>query len=240
MHSDLKRIIKIEEHLYSKFSTYHTDYEFYYSQNRLDSIVSGFTDRKNKDVLKFQYSLHLIEAFNNPALYDTSIKAFQYDFDSISRLSRFIRYGNNKVINEDKYSYDNGNKLYKVESILRGFWVDGESNFISFYSLNDFDNIDTIYEYCLDDNVKELYSIKTFKHDDKPNPFKGLLYFGISERYFNANNITKEYILTLHDSLNIKDSIIYNYLYENGYLVKYLDDDIFESDSLVQIYYYSK
>lgn len=233
------KLIRIEEHLYSRFENYDTDYEFFYSNGIIDSIVYGFVDKKFKDVARYHRDSNMIIVNTYYARNDTLIKSFEYEFDSVGRLSAYKSYGNNKVINEDRFFYNKESKLKNIISIRRGYWVEGESYLESEYIMNEKNNIDTIYEYYLCENIKRLNRVRVFKYDTKINPFKGLLYFSILERYFNSNNITACYFLD--DSLKLKDSIINKYNYDNeGYLTRDFDDDIFESDSIVQLYHYDR
>ena len=233
------KLIRIEEHLYSHFETFDTDYEFFYGNGRIDSIVFGFADEYSKNIARYQDDSNKIIVNIHDGRNDTLIKSFEYEFDSIGRLAVYKGYGNNKIINEDSFFYDNENKLKNVKSVRRGLWVEGESYLESVYIVNDNYNIDTVYEYYLDGKNKKLNTVRVFKYDTKINPFKDLLYFSIHERFFNSNNITACYYLD--DSLHVRDSIINKYNYNNeGYLTRYFDDDLFESDSLVQMYHYNR
>jgi len=235
------KLSKTEQYLYNGSSFFKTVESFYYNQNKLDSIVQILTDKEHdhwptREAYSFRYNSNTVDVFAEGRYYPTPTKICHYDFNSSGNLSKFLIYRNNKIVRDQTYSFDKQNKTIKVETIERSELNDYENTKESIFYINDSNNIDSTYEYIIRNKQRELHSRRVFKYDTGPNPFKNLLYYSISESFFNSNNcISSQFLDSNHDNRLSKES----YKYDNKYrLLKNFDDDIYESDSIVTTFKY--
>jgi hypothetical protein len=241
---DSTRLIKTEEHLYNGSTTYNTDFNFYYNRNKLDSIVSVLTDNEHKDlrrieVYTYKYDSNAVDVYVKSDFNPTPTRVYHYEYDSRGILSEFIINGKSKVLWEEKYFYNTQNKTIKTSSIERWDRDDIEVKKEKIYFMNNSQNIDSTYEYLIHDQKRDLSSIRIYKYDTKPNPYKNILYFSISEEYFNSNNVVScQYLDEQHKE---RGFVKYNYTYdEKDKLIREFNIETFESDSIVHIYHYNK
>ena len=235
------RLSKTEEYLYNGSSFYKTVERFYYSQNKLDSIVQILTSKEHEDwptkeVFTFKYNSNTVDVYIEGRYYPTATKIRHYGFNSNGDLSKILIYGNDKITCEETYSYDKQNKTIKVETNESREFDEYNQTKESIYYMSDSNNIDSTYEYVIRNQQRKLYSRRVFKYDTGPNPFKNLLYYSISESFFNSNNCVSSQFLDLnHDNRVSKES----YKYDNkSRLLKNFDDEIYESDSIVTTFKY--
>jgi len=231
------RLKKVVHHTYSSSGrSYINEYHLFYSNNQIDSIY--YYSKFDSVKFEYVYKSGICEVFLNQKSRDTVIKYFQYEFDSLNRLTRFVYYANNKIINDDKYYYDKYSGLMKKSSIHGYFNLDSVNYSEEIYFVNN-SNIDSVYHYYfLNDTNKILGTIRKLKYDNKKNPLHRILYFHIYDEYFNTNNIVAEYRLNLYN--NTRDTLIYDYKYDNeGYLIKDITNHFAEeTDSSITEYYY--
>ena len=237
---DSARLIKIEEHYYSMNFKSNSEYLFYYNMNKLDSITHDrYNDKRNMDIIIFKYNPNIIEGYEK-FTHNGSLKMkYLYKLDSKGRLSEFISYDYFEIQRQDKYTYNKSRNIIKIKTFEKRE-VDGLVTFkekICF--VNNMNNIDSTYEYYIDNKKHNLNTIYIYKYDTKPNPLKNIFFYEISEEYFNSNNIVS--CRYLNDNRTVRLTRKNNYAYNtDGRLIKYLDDDIFETDSIVHIYHYNK
>jgi len=234
------RLMKIDEHYYSMDLKSNSEYCFYYNMDKLDSITHDCdNDKRNMDIIIFKYSPNIIEGYEKFTHRGSLTKKYLYKLDSKGRLSEFINYDGFEIQRQDKYTYNNSRNLIKIKSVEKreqdGFITVKEK--ICF--VNNMNNIDSTYEYYIENNKRSLNTIYIYKYDTKLNPFKNILFYEISEQFFNSNNIIS--CKYLKDNRTVRLTRKNNYAYNtDGRLIKDLDDDIFETDSIVKIFHYSK
>lgn len=239
----IARLTKIEEHLYNGSTIYNTNMNFYHSYNRLDSVTSVRTENRYKDwptkeVYKYKYFSNKVEVYEEGGYYPTPTKIYNYEFDSKGRLSKFLIYGQNKILINELYFYDKKNKSIRVTTTEKYETDTLESVKETVYFLNKSHNIDSTYEYYLNSNNKMgLCHIRIYKYDIFLNPYKTLLFGPISEYYFNSNNVVSCQYLDAYRKT--PKSNINKYEYDlKGRIKRQFNDEIYESDSIVQVYHY--
>jgi hypothetical protein len=205
----------------------------------LDSIVQILTDKDHdhwptKEVFTFKYNSNEVDVYEEGRYYPTSTKIYHYGFNSSGNLSKFLIYGKDRIGRDQTYYYDKLNKTIKVETIERR--DDYENIKESIFYMNDSNNIDSTNEYRIRNQQRELYSKKVFKYDNKQNPYKNVLYYVVSERFFNSNNCESfQFLDSNHDNKAHKESYKYD---DKCRLLKDLDNEVYESDSIVTTFHY--
>jgi hypothetical protein len=235
------RLYKTEEYLYNRPSFYKTVESYYYSQNKLDSIVQILTNKEHddwptKEVFTFKYSSNTVDVYIKGRYYPTTTRIRQYGFNANGDLSKILIYGNDRIACEQTYSYEKQNKTIKIETIDSKEFEEYNKTKETIYYMSGSNNIDSTYEYFIRNKQRELYSRRVFKYDTGSNPFKNLIFYSISESFFNSNNcVSFQFLDSNHDNKVHKES----YKYDNkSRLLKNFDDDIYESDSIVTTFKY--
>lgn len=215
-----------------------TSNEIFYNGDKIDSTVYN-RNGNDSSIFRYRYQPGKCDVYIYQTRIDTLMKYFEYAFDSQGRLSKFIYFAENKIINEDNFYYNEDSKLERKFSSHGYYWLDSVNYSEHLYFVNS-NNIDSIYNYYFTrDSVKILTSVSIFKYDNKINPFKSLLFDHIGERYFNSNNITVIYWKNKEKN-EIFDSLMYNYSYDNeSYLLKDMTNHTpWETDSSIRVYHY--
>jgi hypothetical protein len=235
------RLSKTEQYLYNGSSFYKTVESYYYSQNKLDSIVNILTDKEHddwpvKEAFTFIYNSNTVDVYIEGRYYPKATKIRHYAFNSDGNLSKILIFENDRITCDQTYSYDKQNKTIKVETIDSKRFEEYNETKESIYYMSDSNNIDSTYEYIIRNKQREVDSREVFKYDSGPNPFKNLIYHSISESFFNSNNcVSYQFLDSNHDNKVHKES----YKYDNkSRLLKNFDDDIYESDSIVTTFKY--
>lgn len=214
----LKRILEYyflsDEHLSVN------SYDISYKKEKIDSIFFNTIKVDEKYTLFYKNKGTKTEVYKYKQKLDTTIKKYEYNFNSEKKLISFLTYSNTKLINKDSFIYDTTQNIIIKYTKQYYLWIDSTNYYKTLYQKNKAGNIYSSNKFHLfnKDSIV-LLETKKYKYDNKINPFKNFLFLNIKNIYFNTNNVIAEYSKNLYT--NTEDSIKFKYKYnKDGYIIK--------------------
>lgn len=195
-------------------------FDFTYKNSKIDSLFFNTRVPNKKYTLQYTHYINKIEVFKHTFSPNKKIKLYEYNFNSEKKITNFLTFNNDKLINKDSFIYNKDLVIQTKLTTQYYLWVDSANYFKTIFYPNNSGNIDSSKLYqTFEKDSSVLIQVKRYKYDNNINSFKNLVFLEVNPIFFNTNNIISDYSKSIN--IDFKETFIYKYEYDkDGYVTK--------------------